>query len=344
MLLATSSIFEAADFELQNGSRLAPLVQAYETWGRLAPTRDNAILLCHGYTSSPHAAGDQEGWWHNLIGPGRAIDTDRYYVVAPNMIGSAYGSSGPPSRNPATGRPFGPDFPDVTVADMVEAQRLLLDHLGVHRLAAVVGYSYGGYLTFHWGAAHPDMMRALVVVASGIKGRGDSATLAELQGRFAGCPGWNDGHYYDADPDESVRSKLAAMRVETLRSYALDIALLDELGDPVKAEAQLIAIADSWSRQFDANSLITLRSTAIAFDATPLAGAIRAPLLYVLARTDALFPPDLAPPTLELLQRVGVDAGFFEIESPYGHYAPTADWAKWGPALETFLARHATLD
>ena len=343
MLLATSTIFESGDFLLEAGGRLDPLTLAYETWGTLSDAGDNAILLCHGYTSSPHAAGDEAGWWNGLIGPGKAIDTDHYFVVCSNMIGSAYGSSGPPSQDPARGAPFGPDFADFSTNDMVAAQRRLVDHLGIRQLAAVIGYSYGGYLTFLWGAQHPQMMRSLVVVASGLKGRGDASSTAELRDRFARCSGWNGGHYYDADPTGSVCAMLKTMRIETLRGYGVEDSLRAQLGDQAAAAARLDDIADAWAGAFDANSLIELHRAAVAFDGRPGVTAIKAPLLYVLARTDTLFPPEIAPPAMELLRQAGVAAEYFELDSDYGHFAPTADWAKWGPTLQAFLERHAAI-
>ena len=341
MLLQTSMLFESADFPLEAGGRLDPLTLAYETWGTLSDSGDNAILLCHGYTSTPHAAGDDTGWWNGLIGPGRAIDTERYFVVCSNMIGSAYGSSGPPSIDPATSAPFGPDFPEFSTNDMVAAQRRLVDHLGIRQLAAVIGFSYGGYLTFLWGAQHPEFMRSLVVVASGIKGRGDQSMTSQLRDRFVPCAGWNGGHYYDADPTNSVRDMLKTSRIETLRGYGVGDSLRAQLGDEAAANARLAEMAAEWAAGFDANSLIELRRAAVAFDGRPGVEAIKAPLLYVLARTDTLFPPELAQPTLTLLQDAGVSAEYFELDSDFGHIAPVADWAKWGPALQAFLQQHA---
>ena len=341
MLLPTSMSCELPGLTLAAGGRLEPLVIAYETWGSLSEAGDNGVLVCHGYTSSPHAAGDEEGWWQGLIGSGRTIDTDRYFVVCSNMIGSSYGSSGPPNIDPSTGEPYGPGFPIFTVADMVEAQKMLLDELGVTGLKCVIGYSYGGYLTFDWGARYPDFMQSLVVVASGIAGRGDEAMLTELKAEFDGCSGWNGGRYYGADPTGSVAAKLKEMRVATLRSYHTDRYLTDQLGDAAAAEDRLQELARTWAEGFDANALIALRRAAMAFDGRPGIGAIKAPLLYVLAKTDLLFGPELAEPTLALLESAGVHAEYVEINSPYGHHAPAVDWAKWAPDLAHFLGRFA---
>ena len=341
MLLPTSKLFKAGEFTLELGGALGELALAYETWGVLNAAGDNAILLCHGYTSNPHAAGDSTGWWHNLIGPGRAMDTDKYFVVCANMIGSAYGSTGPGSTNPATGAPYGPDFPDITTGDMVRAQGMLLDDLGVGQLAAVVGFSYGGYLTFQWGVLHPTRMRALVPVASWNKSRGGPDSVTAIIDRFAECPGWNGGHYYGPEKESGVFDKLAAVRVDTLRSYGVDRALADKLGSADAATRGLEKLGRQWAGEFDANSLIVLRRAAILFNAWDNAANITAPLLYVLSNTDTRFPPDLADPTMAHLKASGVDARYVELDSPYGHRAPSEDWAKWAGDLEAFLDEHA---
>lgn len=341
MALPSSQKFSCSGFALERGGVLPELTLAYETYGTLAPDRNNAILVCHGYTSSQHAAGDADGWWHDLIGKGKTIDTGRHFVVSANMIGSAYGSTGPASTNPGTGAPYGPDFPEITVGDMVAAQAALLDHLGVGQFGAVVGYSYGGYLTLQWGTTHPKRMRALIVVASGLKGRGTPDMVAALQNRFAECPGWNGGHYYGHAEDGGIRDLLAAIRLETLRSYGVDQGLRDALGDAAEAERRLEEQAREWAADFDANSLIALRKALIGHDISPALPAIEAPLLYVLSRTDTLFPPALAAPAMDLFRRAGIEAAYHEIDSEHGHAAPRTEWHKWSEPLAAFLAKHA---
>ena len=314
MLLPTSTVFESGPLDLERGGRLERLAVAYETWGRLDADGGNAILIAHGYTSNPHAAGPG-GWWEPLIGPGRAIDTDRWFVVCSNMIGSAYGSSGPVRGQP---------FPDIETGDMVAAQHRLLEHLGVGQLAAVVGFSYGGHLTFEWGSRHPERMRALVPVATGIASRmGEERALA-LEARFAGLD----------DPT----GELERLRFETLERYGDLDWFSDRLGSREAGRRKVEALARKWAREFTPESLIVLARAAARFDARPRADAIRAPLLYVLSRSDVLFTPALAEPTLALL---GPSASYFEIDSPYGHRAPSHDWAKWATPLAEFLATHA---
>jgi homoserine O-acetyltransferase len=338
MLLPTSKVFKSTDFPLKGGPVLEQLELAYETWGRLAPDGGNAILLCHGFTSSPHAAGDDAGWWSGLIGPGKAIDTDRFFVVCSNMLGSAYGSTGPASTDPRTGRPYGPDFPEITTKDIIGAQALLLDHLKIGRLAAVVGFSYGGYLTFEWGVTYPERMRALVPVATAIKGRGDDASVRTLRDRFAQCPGWNGGHYYDRKKESGVFDALLQQRIETLTGYGVVQQLEATVPDPAERVRRMHAMAAQWAEEFDAHSLIALRRAAVWFDARPGAANIKAPVLYALSRSDALFPPAIAPDTIALLKKAGVDARYVEIDSDYGHRGPGVDWQKWAPELKAFLA------
>ena len=338
MLLPTSALFNCNSFKLKKGDELETLEVAFETYGTLSEHGDNGVLVCHGYTNNQHAAGDNNGWFSGLIGPDKAVDTNRFFVVAANMLGSAYGSTGPASTNPATGKPYGLDFPDITVGDMVNAQIRLLDHLGVKQLAAVIGNSFGGHLAFHWGTAHPDRMRALVVVASAPMGRGDQSTVDKLTNRFSQCPGWNGGQYYGGEQEAGVFDEMRKIRVETLKQYGYDNKIREEVGDQPDIIARRLAeLATPWAQQFDANSMIVLRKAAIQFDARPRVANIKAPVLYVLSRSDNLFPPSIAPETMQLLKEAGVNARLFELDSDNGHRAPSLDWQGWAEELETFL-------
>src|SRR6478672_5338013 len=194
--------FTTTHFRLQSGKVLPEMTIAYETYGKLAPDGRNAVLLTHGFTSSHHMAGrttanGAEGSWDGLVGPGKAIDTDRLYVVSSNMLGSSFGSTNPAFKNPATGKPYGPDFPDITLVDIVNAQKALLDHLGVRHLVAVAGPSFGGYQTYQWGVTYPDMMDGLVPVVTAPKGSGGEAAVKSLVDQLAKDPNWNGGWYYD---------------------------------------------------------------------------------------------------------------------------------------------------
>jgi homoserine O-acetyltransferase len=335
-------MFTTRNFTLESGQSLPELTLAYETYGRLAPDGRNAILITHGFTSHHHAAGTygdgQPGFWSGLIGPGKTIDTDRYFVVSSNMLGSSYGSTAPRSVNPATGKPYGPDFPRITLRDIVTAQKALLDSLDVRHLVAVAGPSYGGFQAFQWAVTFPDHMSGIVPVVSRPKGVGGEQALRTLVGQLARDPNWNGGWYYDRG---GVAATLATMRYETLSRYGFNEALAGSFPDPVARQAEMRRMAESWAREFDANSLVALRRAMIRFDAEPDLGKIRAKVLYVLSRTDKLFPPSIAPDVMAKLAAAGVDARYAEIDTDFGHSASGREWAKWAPALRDFLSRLA---
>ncbi|MBS0244152.1 MAG: alpha/beta fold hydrolase, partial [Proteobacteria bacterium] len=205
-----SRIFAASDFKLSTGAVLPKLEIAYETYGRLAPDGRNAVLITHGFTSSHHAAGTYRpggaplglkessvGFWDKLIGPGKPIDTDKLFVVSSNMLGSSYGSSAPRSLNPATGKPYGSAFPRFAVADIVNAQKAMLDSLGVKHLVAVAGGSYGGYQAFQWSVSYPLMMDGIVAVVTSPASTVTPETTQKLIDQLAADRNWNGGDYYD---------------------------------------------------------------------------------------------------------------------------------------------------
>ena len=320
--------FTFSDLRLQSGEVLPQVSIAYCTRGRLAADGRNAVLVTHGYTSGHRmiesGAGSSEGSWSELVGPGAPIDTERNFVVCSNMLGSSYGSTNGAARDPRTGRPYGSRFPRITVADIVTAQRYLLRHLGVQHLRAVVGPSYGGFQAFQWAVTFPDDMDGIVPVVSSPRAPSRDR-VASLLARFDRNPNWHGGDYYDTP---GMFDSLLELRVETLRGYGM-----------AASDAEVERVAAVWAREFDANSLLILGRAMEAFDVTPDLRRIRVPLLYVLSRTDALFPPSLAPEVMDLLQKAGVAARYFEIDSDKGHLASGADAAKWAPALREFMAR-----
>jgi len=334
-------MFTAKNFTLESGRTLPEMTLADETYGRLAPDGRNAVLVTHGFTSSHRAAGAsgpdaQPGFWDGLIGPGKAIDTDRYYVVSSNMLGSSYGSTAPRTVNPATGKPYGPDFPEITLRDIVGAQRAMLDSLGVRHLVAVAGPSFGGYQAFQWAVTYPEHMSGIVPVVTAPKGSGGEQAVQALVAQLARDPSWNAGWYYDRG---GIPSTLAAMRSETLLRYGFDEILAERFPDTDARHAEIRRLAAQWAREFDANSLVTLRRASVRFDAERDFGKMRAKVLYVLSRTDKLFPPSIAPAVMGKLAAAGVDAQYVEIDTEFGHSASGREWAKWGPALRDFLAK-----
>jgi homoserine O-acetyltransferase len=338
--------FVSRDFKLKNGQVLRELTVAYETYGSLAPDGRNAVLITHGYTGSHHAAGRYSpsdpapGGWDGLIGPGKAIDTNRYFVVSSNNLGSSYGSSGPASINPATGKPYGPDFPHYTVHDTIAAQKLMLESLGVKHLAAVAGSSYGGRLAFLWGVTYPDFVDGIVPVVTAPTSPNNPKGVEELSARLATDPNWNGGWYYDKG---GIPTVLTDIRVQTLKNYGIDAALKGEFPDAMAREAEIRRRAEGWAKTFDGHSLVVLRRAALGIDTEKDFGRMRdkVKVLYVLSTTDKLFPPSIAPAVMAKLKAAGVDAQFFELKSELGHSASGPDWAKWSPALKAFMERIA---
>jgi homoserine O-acetyltransferase len=334
--------FTIGDFRLTNGETMPKAAIAYETYGKLAPSGRNAVLLTHGFTSSHHQAGrnpangNNPGAWDGLVGPGKAIDTNRVFVVASNMLGSSFGSTNAASVNPKTGEPYGPDFPNITIRDIVAAQKALLDSLGVKHLMAIAGPSYGGYQAFQWAVAYPDFMDAIVPVNTAPWASVNTdKQLAEVTARLATDPEWNGGRYYRIGGCKAV---LTEIRLETLKRYGNDEVLKPRFPDPAEREAAMRRNAADWAAKWDANSLIILRRALLGFDSRPEFTKIKANVLYVLCRTDALFPPKIAPEVMQALAAAGVGARYCELDSDLGHSSSGPEHAKWSPVLREFLA------
>ena len=328
-------ICDIGDLVLRYGQTLPGVQIAYMTLGTLAPDGRNAVLIAHGYTSSHHLHGSSHDAWHGLVGPGHPIDTDRLFVICSNMLGSSYGSTGPASLNPATGKAYGPDFPPITVADIVTAQRHVLDRLGVKHLVAVVGPSFGGFQSFQWAVTYPDFVDGIVpIVSSPMKG--NDAELHALEQGLAADPHWNGGDYYETG---NVKETLTKIREAMLRHFGIEAVLQSAFPDPAARDKEIHRQAHDWAQVFDANSLLVLGHALQRFDTEPDFPRIRAEVLYVLSRTDKLFPPSLAPDVTARLHAAGVRASYFEIDSACGHLAFGIDAAKWAPALRAFMER-----
>ena len=329
-----SKVFSAREFRLESGQTLPVLELAYETYGVRSPQGDNGILVVHGYTSSHHAAGHNAkgkhgrgvtegaaGWFDGLIGPGKAIDTDRYFVVSVNALGSAHGSTGPNGIDPRTGKPYGPTFPGITMRDMVASQKLLVDSLGLKSLVAVVGPSMGGFQSFQWAASYPGFMKAIVASVSAPRAPQRSGGLEQLQKRLARDSNWNGGWYYD---NGGVAATLEQIRYETLLAYG-------QTDDAAKAAAK------SWAKVYDAHSLVTLRRAIDSFDITDQYAKVKAKVLYVQSKTDKLFDIALCPAYVTDMRKAGIDITYVELPSDKGHLASHADAAMWAPILGAFV-------
>jgi homoserine O-acetyltransferase len=332
-------LHRSTDFRLASGVVLPELVQSHLALGTLNASGDNAVIVLHGLTTGPSmlnpGAFAAEGAWCDLVGPGRAIDTERFFVVCPNALGSSYGTTGPASIDPCTGRVYGTTFPDMTVGDMIEAQKRLLDHYGVTRLVAAVGPSMGGYQAFEWGVAYPDFVQRVVAAVTCPYHRSPIASEPALREALAKAPAWRDGAYVDTPG--SMQPHMKTMRVATLKKYGLDNELAAAFPDPAAREAEIERLAADWAAVFDPNALMTLTRACDRFDTRPRLRDLRAPVLYVNSRTDVGFPPELALEVLPILEAAGVRTRYIELDSDKGHLASGADAALWSDDLKRFL-------
>ncbi len=354
------------ELHLEGGGTLAPITIAYETYGTLSERADNAILVTHALSGDAHVAGlhaatdKRPGWWDMLIGPGKALDTDRYFVICSNVIGGCSGSTGPSSPNPATGRPYGTDFPVITIADMVNAQAMLVDYLGVEKLLAVVGGSMGGMQALEWAISHPDRVHLCVAMATAARQPTQAVAFNEV-GRQAimADPNWRGGHYYDGDPpsqglsvarmvghitylsDEAMQKKFGR-RLQSISDYSFTFSADFEV------ESYLRYQGLSFTTRFDANTYLYVTRALDYFDLTRthdnLARAFRdvkARFLVLSFGSDWLHPPYQLKEIVSALHATYKHVSYFEVESPYGHDAFLLEREKMEGIVGAFLASGA---
>ncbi|HTJ68939.1 MAG TPA: homoserine O-acetyltransferase [Actinospica sp.] len=329
--------------ELENGASLPSVTVAYETWGTLNARRDNAVLVLHALTGDSHAAGPAgpghptPGWWDAQVGPGRPLDTDEWFVVAPNVLGGCQGTTGPSSTAP-DGRPWGARFPTITIRDQVAAEVLLADALGISRWACVFGGSMGGMRGLEWAVTHPERVGSLLLLAVGAYATADQIGLQSAQIHAVRADaGFRDGDYYDAAPGEGPHQGLGVARRIAHLSYRAENELAQRFGrSPQQDEAPLTggryAIqsyldhhATKLARRFDANSYITLTDAMNHHDVGRGRGGVASALARITAPTvvggidtDRLYPPYLQQELAELIP--GADGPHF-VRSRYGHDA-----------------------
>ena len=352
---------------LDGGTLLSPVEIAYETYGTLDADGGNAILICHAltmdqYVASTHPRTGKPGWWTRLVGPGKPIDPARDFVICSNVIGSCMGSSGPASINPATGRPWGMAFPVITIRDMVRAQAMLLDHLGVARLKAVVGGSMGGMQALSWAATFPDRVAAAVVIASTARHSAQNIAFHEV-GRQAimADPKWRGGDYYDGDPPAAG---LAVARMAAHITYLSEAGLTEKFGRRLQArpgkqdgaksfgfdadfqvESYLRHQGLAFVDRFDANSYLYITRALDYFDLAEehgglLANAFRGPatrFCLVSFDTDWLYPTQESRNIVAALNAAGAPVSFVELSSPYGHDAFLLDAPEMNRVIDGFL-------
>jgi homoserine O-acetyltransferase len=360
-----AKLVQGRPYHLEGGGSLPEVVMAYETWGRLSPERDNAVLVCHALTGDSHVAGPSSnehptpGWWDQLVGPGKCLDTDRFFVVCSNVIGGCQGSTGPASTDPTTSQPYGGQFPVVTIRDMVRAQAMLSDALGVQRWALVVGGSMGGMQVLEWSIMYPHRVAAIATFAST-----EAASAQQIAWSLAGRAAieadtnFRAGEYYGAAPGDGPHRGLAAARIVgqvTYRSEEVYANRFDRqrkgsgagfgLGTEFEVESYLRYHGDKFVRRFDANSYIRLNRAMDLHDvgrgrngAIPALGRVVCPVLLASVTSDALYPPYQQEQLVAHLRSLGVPTDYFEIDSPDGHdgFLLAADQIQ-GP-LAAFLA------
>jgi homoserine O-acetyltransferase len=369
---------------LDCGQELAGVEVAYETYGTLSPARDNVILVCHALGGDAHAAGLSRtppeestrdgfgaverdgtssrglGWWDGMIGPGKAFDTDRYFVVSTNLLGGCRGTTGPSSVDPATGAPYGSDFPVVTVADMVRTQRAFLHELGIERLAAVAGGSLGGMQALEWAITYPDEVDAIVAIASthALHPQG-VAWNAIAREAIRRDPAWQGGHY--ARTAQRPDDGMSVARMVGHITYLSGVALEEKFGrrlqhaDDIRytitepefeIESYLDHQAESFVKRFDANTYLYTSRALTYFDLAREhgSGSLRRALEGIMARTlliafssDWLYPPVASREIQEALEALGKPVELHVIEAPYGHDCFLLEEARQTPLIRQFL-------
>src|SRR3984885_1914203 len=333
--------------QLDCGVDLGPLQIAYQTYGTLNAERSNAVLVCHALTGDQHAVNDhpvtgKPGWWETMVGPGRPIDTRRYFVICPNVVGGCMGSSGPASTNPATGAPWGLDFPVITVRDMVRAQAMLLDYIGIESLFAVAGGSMGGMQVLQWAASYPARVFAALPIAASTRHTAQNIAFHEV-GRQAvmADPDWRGGRYFAEGTDP--RRGLAVARMAAHITYLSDAAMHRKFGrrfqdrdNPTfsfdadfQVESYLRHQGITFVERFDANSYLYLTRAMDYFDLAGdyngvAANAFRATptrFCVISFTSDWLFPTTESRAVVHALNAAGARVAFAEITTDKGHDA-----------------------
>jgi homoserine O-acetyltransferase/O-succinyltransferase len=335
---------------LESGARLGPVTIAYETCGSLSRALDNVILVAHAFSGTSHVAGlyqddpddAKPGWWDSMVGPGKGIDTNRFFVICSNILGGCAGSTGPSSPNPATGRPYGLDFPMVTIGDMVGAQKALLDHLGIGEVLAVIGGSLGGMQALEWCVRYPEIVRAAIPIATTMRHSALAIAFNEVARQaIMADPNWNNGDYYDAT---GPNMGLAVARMIGHVTYLSDQAMRRRFGRRLQdkkdfsfgfdvdfqVESYLRHQGSKFVQRFDANSLLYITKASDYFDLVDRTvtgeslqglGKARAKFLVISYTSDWLYPTYQAKELVQALKRAGRNVSFCEIEADCGHDA-----------------------
>jgi homoserine O-acetyltransferase/O-succinyltransferase len=323
------------ELTLESGEKLGPITLAYETFGKLNLQKSNAILVVHALSGDAHAAGP-DSWWENLIGSGKGIDTDKFFVICSNVIGGCKGSTGPSSINPKTGKPYGLSFPLIGIGDMVLAQKKLIDHLGIEKLLSVIGGSMGGMQVLQWMVSYPEYIRSAIPIATTIKHTPQQIAFNEV-GRQAvmADPDWRGGNYYGQSPPAKG---LAVARMIGHITYMSDTSMTEKFGRKTRADKEPFKFAadfevegylryrgDNFVKRFDANSYLYLTKAIDNFNLLNgnalgrVFAALKAKVLVLAFKSDWLYPAYQSQEIVKACKLAGVEASYCEINSTYGH-------------------------
>ena len=372
-MIATPQAMHFADaLQLQSGSQVRDYTLAYETYGTLNADRSNAVLVCHALNASHHVAGvyegqaKSEGWWDNMIGPGKPVDTNHFFVIGVNNLGSCFGSTGPMHTHPDTGKVYGADFPVVTVEDWVNAQALLLDRLGITQLAAVLGGSLGGMQALSWTLQYPDRVRHAVVVASAPNLTAENIAFNEVARRaIVTDPDFHGGHFYEHGvlPKRGLRIARMVGHITYLSDDVMNEKFGRELRDAVvgsatgykystqdvefQIESYLRYQGDKFSEYFDANTYLLITRALDYFDPARTYGGdlsaafarTAAKFLLVSFTTDWRFSPARSREMVQALLNNQRDVSYAEIDAPHGHDAFLLDDARYMNVVRSYFTR-----
>jgi homoserine O-acetyltransferase len=358
------TLFEPPDaLVLECGRTLGPIDVAFETYGTLAPTRDNVVVVCHALTGDAHAAGYHEGeearpgWWEIMIGPGKPIDTNRYFVVCSNILGGCKGTTGPSSINPATQRPWALDFPVVTIADMVKVQKRLLDYLGIDQVLAVVGGSMGGMQVLEWSVRYPSIVRSAIAIATTARLNAQSIAFDAI-GRSAvlADPHFADGDYHNGPgPEKGLAIARMVGHITYLSEEGMHLKFGRQLRNADRyrydftsefsVETYLDHQGQAFVERFDANSYLYVTKAMDYYDLAARAGTLPAAFrdaaarfLVVSFRSDWLFPPAQSRQIVDALTACGKNVTYCDIDSAFGHDAFLLEPERLGRLIRGHLA------
>jgi homoserine O-acetyltransferase/O-succinyltransferase len=361
-MIVASHTVRFPSLALDNGSTLGPVDAAYESYGVLNEAGSNAILVLHAFSGDAHAAGispetGKPGWWDNMIGPGKAFDTNKYFVLCSNVLGGCRGTTGPSSINPETGAPYAMAFPVITIGDMVRLQKMLIDSLGIKRLLSVTGGSMGGMQALEWAAAYPDSVISAIPIATTTRHSAQQIAFNEV-GRQAimADPDWNEGNYYAGRPPARG---LAVARMVGHITYMSDDSMREKFGRRLRGkenfsfgfdvdfevESYLRYRGSQFVSRFDANSYLYITKAMDYFDLTNGQGTLAAAMEKSAARylvisfsSDWLYPSYQSQELVRALRSRNRDVAYVELESNYGHDSFLVDVAEQTDIVRGFLS------